>query len=116
MSPKDQKTDVRRKSVKPLLGLLPYIGRYRRLVAGALVFLALAAVATLALPLAVRRMIDHGFNQSDTGFINSYFVMLMAIAMVLALASAMRYYFVMLLGERVVADLRNDVFAHIATL
>ena len=108
--------EKRRKSVKPLLGLLPYIKRYRKLVAGALFFLALAAVATLALPLAVRRMVDHGFNQTDSGFIDSYFVMLMAIAAVLAVSSAMRYYFVMLLGERVVTDLRNDVFAHITAL
>lgn len=108
--------ETRRKSVRPLLGLLPYLNNYRKLVAGALFFLALAAIATLALPLAVRRMVDHGFSQSDSGFINSYFVMLMAIAAVLALSSAMRYYFVMLLGERVVADLRNDVFAHITAL
>ena len=108
--------EKRRKSVKPLLGLLPYIKRYRKLVTGALFFLALAAVATLALPLAVRRMVDHGFNQTDSGFIDSYFVMLMAIAAVLAVSSAMRYYFVMLLGERVVTDLRNDVFAHITAL
>lgn len=108
--------EKRRKSVKPLLGLLPYLKRYRKLVAGALFFLALAAIATLALPLAVRRMVDHGFSQADSGFIDSYFVMLMAIAAVLALSSAMRYYFVMLLGERVVTDLRNDVFAHITAL
>ena len=108
--------EKRRKSVKPLLGLLPYLKRYRKLVAGALFFLALAAVATLALPLAVRRMVDHGFSQADSGFIDSYFVMLMAIAAVLAVSSAMRYYFVMLLGERVVTDLRNDVFAHITAL
>lgn len=108
--------EKRRKSVKPLLGLLPYLKRYRKLVAGALFFLALAAVATLALPLAVRRMVDHGFSQADPGFIDSYFVMLMAIAAVLAVSSAMRYYFVMLLGERVVTDLRNDVFAHITAL
>ncbi|MCX8996798.1 ABC transporter transmembrane domain-containing protein [Rhizobiaceae bacterium BDR2-2] len=105
-----------RKSVKPLLGLLPYLKRYRTLVAAALFFLALAAVATLALPLAVRRMVDHGFSEADSGFINNYFLMLMVIAGVLALASAMRYYFVMLLGERVVTDLRNDVFAHITAL
>lgn len=105
-----------RRSVKPLSGLLPYLKRYKRIVGAALFFLALAAIATLALPLAVRRMVDHGFNGADAGLINNYFIMLMVIAAVLALSSAMRYYFVMLLGERVVTDLRNDVFAHVMTL
>jgi ATP-binding cassette subfamily B protein len=86
------------------------------MVAGALVSLALAAITSLALPLAVRRMIDHGFTQSDGSFINSYFAMLMVMAVVLAMASAMRYYFVITLGERIVADLRRDVFAHVARL
>ena len=106
----------KRRSVAPLARLLPYLLRYRGLVAGALVFLTLAAAATLALPLAVRRMVDHGFNQTDHSFINSYFGMLIAMALVLALASAMRYYYVITLGERIVADLRREVFAHVTTL
>ncbi len=97
----------KRRSVAPLARLLPYLLRYRGLVAGALVFLTLAAAATLALPLAVRRMVDHGFNQTDHAFINGYFIMLIAMALVLAVASAMRYYYVITLGERIVADLRN---------
>ncbi len=106
----------KRRSVAPLARLLPYLLRYRGLVAGALVFLTLAAAATLALPLAVRRMVDHGFNQTDHAFINSYFIMLIAMALVLAVASAMRYYYVITLGERIVADLRREVFAHVTTL
>lgn len=90
--------------------------RYRGLVAGALTSLALAAITSLTLPLAVRRMIDHGFTQSDGRFINSYFAMLMIMAVVLAVASAMRYYFVITIGERIVADLRRDVFAHVTRL
>ncbi len=105
-----------RKSIRPLGRLLPYIGRYRGLVAGALVALVLAAVTTLVLPIAVRRMVDHGFSESDAGFINTYFTMLFVLAVVLALASAMRYYFVITLGERIVADLRRDVFAHVTRL
>jgi len=61
-------------------------------------------------------MIDHGFAQADGGFINRYFVMLMVMAVALAVASALRYMFVIGLGERVVADLRQDVFRHIAKL
>jgi len=105
-----------RRSLRPLRRLLPYLGRYRRLVAGAVAFLVLAAAMTLALPTAVRRMIDHGFGNADSGFIAQYFAMLMVIAALLALASAARYYFVVTLGERVVADIRRDVFAHVAQL
>jgi len=105
-----------RRSLKPLRGLLPYLRAYRGLVAGAGFFLLLAAIATLILPIAVRRMIDHGFSEADSGFIASYFTMLVIVAAVLALASACRYYFVVTLGERVVADLRRDVFTHVTRL
>ncbi len=102
--------------MRPLARLLPYAWRYRRLVAGALVSLSIAALVTLTLPLAVRRMIDHGFDGAGSGLIDSYFAMLLVIALVLALASASRYYFVILTGERIVADLRRDVFAHVSRL
>ena len=100
----------------PLQRLVPYLLRYRWLAAGALVSLILAAATTLTLPLAVRRMIDHGFSGADSRFIANYFAMLVAIVAVLAVASAVRYYFVITLGERVVADLRRDVFAHVTRL
>ncbi|MBX5141116.1 ATP-binding cassette domain-containing protein [Rhizobium lentis] len=106
----------RRRSLRPLGRLMPYVMRYRGLVAGALISLALAAMTSLALPLAVRRMIDHGFTQSDGSFINSYFAMLMVMAVMLAIASALRYYFVITIGERIVADLRRDVFNHVTRL
>ncbi|MGE0500924.1 MAG: ABC transporter transmembrane domain-containing protein [Rhizobiaceae bacterium] len=103
-------------ALRPLRALAPYVLRYRGMVFAALVFLALAAAATLSLPLAVRRMIDHGFAGSDPAFIANYFSMLVVIAALLAVASAARYYFVITLGERVVADLRRDVFRHVTTL
>ncbi|TPK84116.1 ATP-binding cassette domain-containing protein [Mesorhizobium sp. B2-4-13] len=108
--------DERRRSLKPLRRLFPYIAGYRTLVIGALISLAIAAATTLALPLAVRRMIDHGFSSASTTFIAEYFGALVAMAAVLAAASAGRYYFVITLGERVVADIRRDVFAHVTTL
>lgn len=86
------------------------------MVAAAIVFLVLAAATTLALPLAVRRMVDHGFASSDGHFINNYFGMLLALASLLAVASAMRYYYVITIGERVVADLRREVFSHVTSL
>ncbi|MDB5550996.1 MAG: transporter [Rhizobium sp.] len=104
------------RTLKPLAHLFPYILRYKALAGGALTFLLLAAVTTLILPTAVRRMIDHGFTHSDVDFINTYFGMLMGLAVVLAAASALRYFFVITLGERIVADLRRDVFSHITSL
>ncbi|MDA4847089.1 ABC transporter transmembrane domain-containing protein [Hoeflea sp. E7-10] len=116
MADKRRGTDSRMHALRPLARLFPYALRYRRLVAGAVVALLLAAGATLVLPLAVRRMIDNGFTDADVGFINNYFTMLLVIAGVLALASAMRYYFVITIGERVVSDLRRDVFSHVTSL
>jgi ATP-binding cassette, subfamily B, bacterial len=116
LSVTEQADKSKNRSIRPLGRLAPYLMRYRGMVAGALIALALAAITSLALPLAVRRMIDHGFNQSDSAFINSYFVMLMAMAVLLAVASAMRYYFVITLGERIVADLRREVFDHVTRL
>lgn len=107
---------ARRKGLKPLASLLPYMKRYRGMVAAALFALVLSALTTLALPLAVRRIMDHGFEHTDGSMINSYFGMLFGLAIVLALASAMRYYYVTAIGERVVADVRKDVFNHLTTL
>jgi ATP-binding cassette, subfamily B, bacterial len=105
-----------RGKLKPLVGLLPYIRRYRGMVAGACVALLVAALATLAVPLAVRRMIDFGFSAERIELIDQYFGVMIGVVAVLAGASALRYYLVTVLGERVVADLRADVFAHITRL
>ncbi|UIJ74168.1 ABC transporter transmembrane domain-containing protein [Aurantimonas sp. HBX-1] len=113
VEPKDA---ARRRNLRPLARLVPYMLRYKGLVTGAVICLALAAVTTLSLPLAVRRVVDHGFATSDTGFIDLYFATLILLALVLAVASAGRYFFVITLGERVVADLRKDVFAHVTRL
>ena len=96
--------------------LLPYAWRYRGRVACAVAALSVASAATLVVPIAVRRMIDNGFAADKAGLINSYFGALVAIVLILAAASASRYYFVMTIGERVVADLRKDLFAHLASL
>ncbi|MEN9896162.1 MAG: hypothetical protein RIR97_2014, partial [Pseudomonadota bacterium] len=101
---------------RPLATLFPYLLRYKPMVAAALFFLGLAAAMTLVLPTAVRQMIDHGFSAADADYINQYFLGIVGVALVLAFASAMRYYYVMLIGERIVADLRQDVFAHVSSL
>ncbi|MGE3867902.1 MAG: ABC transporter transmembrane domain-containing protein [Pseudorhodoplanes sp.] len=105
----------RGRRLRPLSRLLPYIARYRWRAACALVALLMAALATLAVPLAVRRMIDFGFGD-ERALIDSYFAVMAGVVAVLALASAMRFYLVTTLGERIVADLRSETFAHITAL
>ncbi|MBJ3774155.1 ABC transporter transmembrane domain-containing protein [Acuticoccus mangrovi] len=102
--------------LKPLGFLAPYALRYRgRLTLAVLAMLA-ATIATLAVPLAVRRVIDFGFGTDNADFVDAYFGMLIVVAAALAVASSMRYYLVTTLGERVVADLRSDVFARVMSL
>jgi ATP-binding cassette, subfamily B, bacterial len=105
-----------RAQLRPLLALAPYLARYRWRAILALISLTVAAVTTLVVPVAVRRMIDFGFTPEGIAMINSYFSVLIAVVAVLAGASASRYYLVMTLGERIVADLRRDVFAHLISL
>src|SRR5580698_7568401 len=102
--------------LRPLTSLLPYVGRYRWRAISGLGALTLAALTTLVVPVAVRRMIDFGFTGQGIALIDSYFLVMIGVAALLAFASAMRYYLVMTLGERIVADLRGDVFAHLTAL
>jgi len=105
-----------RAKLRPLLALAPYVLRYRGRAALAFVALTVAALTTLLVPVAVRRMIDFGLTPEGIELINSYFSVMLAVVGVLALASAARYYLVMTIGERIVADLRRDVFAHLLSL
>ena len=98
------------------MALWPYIWRHPGMVLAALVAPVASAAAMLTVPVAVRRMIDHGFSGADGVFMDMYFAMLIVIGLVLAVASAGRMYAVNWLGERVVADLRAQVFRHLATL
>lgn len=94
----------------------PYLKTYRKRVVLAVVALTAAAAATLAVPMAVRRMIDFGFDPENNTLIDQYFGMLVVLVGFLAAASAARFYFVSWLGERVVSDIRRDVFAHVMRL
>ena len=105
-----------RARLRPLMALAPYVSRYRGRAALAFVALTIAALTTLLVPVAVRRMIDFGFTPEGIALINSYFAVMIAVVAVLAAASAARYYLVMTIGERIVADLRRDVFAHLLSL
>ena len=94
--------------------LWPFVRRHRGLFSAWLVALAISSAATLSLPPAVKQMIDHGF--SSGGQINRAFALLLLVAVVMALATAARFYFVSLLGEKVVADLRSKLYAHLIQL
>ncbi len=105
-----------RAPLKALLPLVPFALRYKGRIAAALAALVAAAGATLVIPVALRRMIDHGFSAEGAELIDRYFVVMIGVVAVLSVASALRYYLVMTLGERVVADVRTAVFAHLSRL
>ena len=88
----------RSSKLRPLFELAPYVARYRGRALLALVALTIAALTTLIVPVAVRRMIDFGFTPQAVALINSYFSVMVAVVAVLALASASRYYLVMTIG------------------
>lgn len=98
------------------MALKPYLMRSPGALIAAFIALVVSAAATLAVPVAVRRVIDYGFTGSDGALINQYFAMLILIGLVIAAASSLRFYFVNWLGERVVSDLRSDVFSHLTRL
>jgi ATP-binding cassette subfamily B protein len=99
-----------------LMQLWPFVRPHRALAGGWLVFLAISSSATLVLPMAVRHMIDQGFGHSSLATINATFLGLFGVALVLAFATAARYYCIALLGERSLASLRSQLYAHVIRL
>src|ERR1700735_2926219 len=116
MEPSAPAATKARASLGALRPLLPYALRHRGRIALGFIALLVASAATLAVPFAVRRMIDYGFSEGRVGLIHHYFIAMIGVVAALALASGARYYLVMTLGERVVADLRGDLFAHLTKL
>ncbi len=103
-----------RAAVGTLKALWPFVRREKTLFAGWLIALACSSAATLTIPIAIRKMIDLGFH--DLSKIDGTFLFIFGVTLVLAIATAVRFFFVSLLGERVVADLRNRLFAHLLSL
>lgn len=112
----DDTPAAKRTSLRALLPMLPFALRYRGRIVAAIVALTIASAATLTVPIAVRGMIDHGFSSDGAGLIDKYFGAMLAVVTILAVASAARYYFVITVGERIVADLRKAVFDHLSRL
>ncbi len=101
------------KSLRPLRMLVPLIAPYKGTMLLAVVALLISSAALLAMPMAVRNVIDHGFSAEDAANVDRYFFVLLVFALVIGVFGAARAYYVNWLGERVVADLRNKVFAHV---
>ncbi|MBK9362273.1 MAG: ATP-binding cassette domain-containing protein [Rubrivivax sp.] len=113
--PSDRSQDKR--PVRALGGLLPFIRPYRGRIALAVLFLVLAAVTTLAFPVALKALIDQGLVAADPGervmALRGHFLALFGVGAALGLFSALRFYMVTWLGERITADLRNAVYRHV---
>ena len=111
--------DARPASANPqsLSGLLPFLRPYRGRIALAVLFLVLAAVSTLLFPIALKSLIDQGVVAADPNqrlmALRGHFLALFGVGAALGLFSALRFYAVTWLGERVTADLRNAVYAHV---
>ncbi|MDA1287805.1 MAG: ABC transporter transmembrane domain-containing protein [Proteobacteria bacterium] len=97
------------KTIGPIRGLLPFLKPYRHLVVLAFAALVLTAGLSLALPLAVRRVVDN-FSADSSRILDQYFAAALGVAALLALGTGLRYYLVTRLGERVVADIRQAVY------
>ena len=103
-------------SLGPLRALVPYVMPYKGTLYLAMAALLLASAAQLGLPVAIRFLIDGGMMADDVSTIDRYFLGLFGVAMAFGIFSAFRFYLVTWLGERVVADLRKAVYAHVIRL
>ncbi len=112
----DKNREENTRSLKPLVRLTPYLRRYWHQITIALIALIIASVATLLVPIAVRRIIDHGFTTANATLVNQYFAVMIAVVLLLAVSSAIRFYYVMWLGEKIVADVRDTLFEHLLKL
>ncbi|HEY0105972.1 MAG TPA: ABC transporter transmembrane domain-containing protein [Rhizomicrobium sp.] len=104
------------RSLRPLRQLLPFLTPYRMAIAVAVIALICSSTASLLIPPALGRLVQNGFSEALASHIDEYFLPLILIACALAVATAIRFYFVTWLGERVIADIRKAVFGHIIDL
>jgi ATP-binding cassette subfamily B protein len=105
-----------RRDLRPLGTLAPYIQAHWKDAAASGLFLTLSTASTLGLTLALRLVIDRGVGGRTAASIDRYFLLAALVGLVLALATAARFFFITRLGERVVADLRRDLYRHVLGL
>jgi ATP-binding cassette subfamily B protein len=108
--------DPEKGSIAELGRLWRFVAPYKLAVSGAVVALVVAAVTVLFVGFGVRLLIDQGFSEQDSGLLDRALIVLLAVVVLLALATYSRYSLVSWLGERVVADLRKQVFGHVLSL
>jgi ATP-binding cassette subfamily B protein len=106
----------RAKSLNPLRALIPFLRPYKGMLLAALSALLVASVAMLALPLALRQLIDHVVAAKDASTLNRYLIGFLAASVIFGVSAALRFYLVTWLGERVVADLRSAVYRRVVRM
>lgn len=112
----EKATAVSPRKLQPLRKLVPFMLRYPVRLTLTLVFLLVSTIASLAIPAALGGAIDQGFVAQNLDNVARYGWLIIAIAAVMAVASGARFYFISVIGERVLADLRQAVFAHLLSL
>ncbi|MEM6546491.1 MAG: ABC transporter transmembrane domain-containing protein [Pseudomonadota bacterium] len=110
--PPPEEERAKSKKIGPLVGLLPFLWPYRNTALAVAAVLTLAAGLTLSVPIAIQRIVD-AFAKGDFTFIDNYFMAFIGVAAALSISTALRFYLVTWLGERVIADLRKAVFDHV---
>ncbi|NKB22453.1 MAG: ATP-binding cassette domain-containing protein [Alphaproteobacteria bacterium] len=108
--------DRPRAAVGALRGILPYLKPYKAAIAGALVALTVAASAVLVMGVGLRALVDHGFSAGNEELLDNALIGLLVIIVTLTAATYARFFLVSWIGEKVVADMRRDVFNHILDL
>ncbi|MFT5134442.1 MAG: ATP-binding cassette subfamily B protein [Gammaproteobacteria bacterium] len=103
-------------SVQPLKLALPFVKPYLGRLMLAFICLSIASISMLSMPVAIRYVIDYGFSGDNVKSIDLYFMALLGLALVYAVFASFRYYLVMWIGERVVADIRSAVYQHVIRL
>ncbi len=111
-----QKTQLGIQKVSSLIQLSRFFKPYKLRMLIAFIVLIIAAAAALALPFAIKLIIDQGYVLQQGDQLNHYFLLLLAIVAVMAVFSAIRFYLVMWLGERIVADIRSKLYQHLLTM
>jgi ATP-binding cassette subfamily B protein len=104
------------RDLRPLAQLWPFVAAHKGQAALALVFLLFSTTMTLGLTGAGRLVVDHGFSRGSAEALNKYFLGLIGVAVLLAVFTALRFFFFTRLGERIVADLRKRLYSHVLTL
>ncbi len=107
---------AKRRDLRPLRGLVPHMLHHKGDVFLAAVFLLFATGTTLLLSKGVQLLVDKGLASHSLSAINRWFLVLGLISLASAIATALRYFYVTKVGERVIADLRQSLYAHILTL